>query len=459
MGFLGYPRLDARDPPESVLSQPLIWRIPVEVEPSRMCELLVDLGDVDVVGVDDVEGEPLRVHVRCRAPRPVCEGCGGVLWSYGERLVELVDLCSYGKPRRLVWHKRVWRCPSGDCEVGCVSEQNAEIAPPREKLTSRAGRWATFQVGRRGRPVTDLVKELECCWHTVNDAVQRWGQALLDADTDRIAKTDALGLDEHLMWRKGRFRNKTWATGIVDVRHGQLLDLVEGRNVEAPTQWLMQQRSEWREQICWVTLDLSATYRRVFDQVLPHAVQVADRFHVIRLANAVVDKTRRRVQNETLGHRGRKNDPLHRVRKLLLLASSRIDNNNYTKLTGLLDAGDPNGEVRDAWRAKEVLQGIYDINDPILAADWLNQLIDDLKDPDLPFELNQLGRTLSRWSPQIINWHIAHITNAASEAANNLIKRVKRVAFGFTNFANYRIRALLYAGKPNWALLNTLTVT
>ena len=38
-----------------------------------------------------------------------------------------------------------------------------------------------------------------------------------------------------------------------------------------------------------------------------------------------------------------------------------------------------------------------------------------------------------------------------------LIKRVKRVAFGFTNFANYRIRALLYAGEPNWALLDTLT--
>ena len=43
--------------------------------------------------------------------------------------------------------------------------------------------------------------------------------------------------------------------------------------------------------------------------------------------------------------------------------------------------------------------------------------------------------------------------------ANNLIKRVKRAAFGFTNFDNYRIRALLYAGKPNWALLETLTPT
>ena len=35
--------------------------------------------------------------------------------------------------------------------------------------------------------------------------------------------------------------------------------------------------------------------------------------------------------------------------------------------------------------------------------------------------------------------------------------RLCRAAFGFTNFANYRIRALLYAGKPNWTLLDTLT--
>ena len=42
-------------------------------------------------------------------------------------------------------------------------------------------------------------------------------------------------------------------------------------------------------------------------------------------------------------------------------------------------------------------------------------------------------------------------------AVNNLIKRVKRVAFGFRNFRNYRTRALLYAGKPNPNLLPTLT--
>jgi hypothetical protein len=41
---------------------------------------------------------------------------------------------------------------------------------------------------------------------------------------------------------------------------------------------------------------------------------------------------------------------------------------------------------------------------------------------------------------------------------NNLIKRVKRVAFGFTNFENYRIRVLLFAGKPNLRVFDSIVV-
>jgi len=44
----------------------------------------------------------------------------------------------------------------------------------------------------------------------------------------------------------------------------------------------------------------------------------------------------------------------------------------------------------------------------------------------------------------------------ADRSRDYLIKRIKRVAFGFTRFRNYRIRVLLYAGKPNWDLLATI---
>ncbi len=32
------------------------------------------------------------------------------------------------------------------------------------------------------------------------------------------------------------------------------------------------------------------------------------------------------------------------------------------------------------------------------------------------------------------------------------------MAFGFRSFRNYRVRALLYAGKPNWDPLSTITL-
>ena len=127
------------------------------------------------------------------------------------------------------------------------------------------------------------------------------------------------------------------------------------------------------------------------------------------------------------------------------------------KLLGLLDAGDPRGEVRTAWHAKEVVRSIYEHHDPDLAAAFVDRLGHDLQDGSCPIEVRSLGRTLLRWKEQIAAWHRAHVTNGPTEAANNLIKRIKRVAFGFTRFRNYRIRVLLYAGKPNWDLLATIT--
>ncbi len=113
------------------------------------------------------------------------------------------------------------------------------------------------------------------------------------------------------------------------------------------------------------------------------------------------------------------------------------------------------GSKTTPWATVAAKRTLYDIDCPQLAGTYLRELADNLTDPDCPPELSRLGRTLRRWHHQIINWHQARVTNGPTEAVNNLIKRVKRTAFGFRRFANYRIRALLYAGKPNWGLLNT----
>lgn len=109
-----------------------------------------------------------------------------------------------------------------------------------------------------------------------------------------------------------------------------------------------------------------------------------------------------------------------------------------------------------AWRGKETLRGLYD-QPADAAAGYLAELVESLLDGDMPAEVRQLGYTLRRWSARIVAWHRAQVSNGPTEAMNSLIKRVKRVAFGFRRFRNYRLRVLLYAGAPNWDRLATIT--
>ena len=420
-----------------------------------MLERLVGLPEVTVLGLfsDHVR---IELHIESIMERPGCRECGVLAQLKGWREVVLVDLQFGGKPTALHWHKRRWRCVEEQCPNGSWTEQDDRIAHSRMKLTRRAALRATEDVGRRGRTVTEVAEELGCDWHTVNDVVVAYGEALVD-HPGRFSTVVALGLDETAFLRCAPYYRTEFVTSIVDVKAGQLLDLVPGRGGPAPREWLMSQSAQWRDGVKFATLDLSGAYKAVLDACLPGATQVADPFHVIKLANERIDDTRRRIQNEVLGHRGRKGDPLYRARRLLTMAEQRLGEKGAEKMRGLLRAGDPYGQVALAWEAKEAVRELYGHQDQALALEWIDALAEDLTDQIRPPEVRSLGRTLKRWRCEITAWHACHFTNGPTEAMNNLIKRIKRVAFGFTNFRNYRVRSLLYAGKPDWSLLATLT--
>ena len=415
-----------------------------------MCALLVGLPTVRVVGVGEWPSW-LRITVTVDSQRPVCS-CGGTVHRHGVREVVLVDLPCLGRPTRLGWRKQRWRCAG--CGR-CWCDEDPEIATARCGLTTRAARWATVQVGRHGRAVSDVATDLGCGWHAVMDAVVAIGEQLVD-HPDRIGAVTALGLDETLFARVGWFRHQLWSTQIVDVRRGQLLDVVPGRDSVEPCRWLAGRDPAWLAGIDWATLDLSASYRSVYDTMLPDAVQVADPFHVVKLANQMLDETRRRVQNETLGHRGRRDDPLWRARRRLTIARERLSDEQHGRVLGLLRAGDPHREVWFAWNAKEVVRQIYEHSDHELAVEWVADIGRDFTDGEMPVEVQRLGRTITKWADQICAWHLSHVSNGPTEAVNNLAKRIKRVAFGIVNFRHHRVRCLLYAGKPDWTLLPTI---
>ena len=425
-------------------------------EPSEIVRALVGLKEVRVLHYAR-RGPEVELVIEQVVTDPRCPGCGGPARVKERPLVRYVDLPVYGTPMRLGWRKHRMRCPDRVCPRGSWVLGDHRIAAKSCLLTTRAAKWATVQVGT-GRTVSEVAAELGCDWHTVNDAVTTYGQALLAADRRRLNRTVAIGLDETSFVRLADART-SYATTVCDVQHHQIIDILPSRHFVDVAGFLDKQPAAWKQRIVFGALDMSATYAAVYTVILPKAAQVVDAFHVIALANRALDEVRRRVQNEQTGHRGRRDDPLYRARRVLLAGEERLSDKATQRLNSLLALGDPNAEVAIAYRVKERLREFYRTREAPAARAILDELIEHCRRRTMPPELQKLGRTLHTWFDKICNYHLAKMSNGPTEALNNLIKRIKRIGFGFRNFENYRIRALLYAGKPHWRVLDSIVVT
>ena len=428
----------------------------VATDPIEIVGALVGLKDVRVLAYvrrgPDVELmiEQVVEQVRC----PVC----GEQARVKERpVVHYVDLPVYGTPMALAWKKHRLRCVNPSCAKKSWVLEDHRIAAKQCLLTTRAAKWATRQVGG-GRTVSEVADELACDWHTVNDAVCTYGEALLAADRKRMNRTSAIGLDETSFVRLGTRAHTAYATTVADVEHHQIIDILPSRTFTDVAAWLDKQPTGWKEHIVYGALDMSSAYAAVYSVVLPKATQVVDPFHVISLANRALDAVRRRVHNEQTGHRGRRDDPLYRARRALLRGEETLDEKAAQRLASLLALGDPGAEVAIAYRIKERVRDFYRTFDLDEARRMLEELQNHCLKRAMPPEIQKLGRTIKNWFDKIVNYHLARVSNGPTEALNNLIKRIKRIGFGFRNFENYRIRALLYAGRPNWRVLGSIVV-
>ena len=85
--------------------------------------------------------------------------------------------------------------------------------------------------------------------------------------------------------------------------------------------WLAERGEQFRSGIQIATLDPFQGYKNAIDDQLQDTTNVLDAFHIVKLAGDALDEVRRRVQQDTTGHRGRTGDPLYQIR--LLLRASR----------------------------------------------------------------------------------------------------------------------------------------
>ena len=282
--------------------------------------------------------------------------------------------------------------------------------------------------GRVGRPRVRYRLVLR------DQAVIDYGDQLIAADR-RVERVVGLGVDEHTFQHANALRRTQMVTTFVDIDRGRLLDVVPGRSGAVVHEWVRAQPFWFPDQIKVATIDAFAGYAAAIRDTLPDAVLVVDHFHAIRLASEAVNDVRRRVQQATTGHRGRKGDPFYGIRRLLLMTWRNLNDKGWDRLRSGLAAGDVDGEIAAVWLARELLSEVYAAHD-----------------------LTRLAKTVDRWRGEILAYHsTGGASNGPTEAVNLITEKIRRISHGYRNFTNYRRRLLLGCGTQ-WATVPTYRI-
>jgi transposase len=423
------------------------------------CDLLVGLDGLHVLSVerDDDEGL-LRIVVESPQDPMGCHTCGVVAESHGRRNVHLVDAPCFDRPVQLIWRKRTWRCEEPSCPTKVFTEQVHHVAAPRALLTRRACWWAINQLRREHASIAGLARQLGTTWNTVWSAIRPLVQAMADDET-RFVGVTRLGVDEHVWHHVSELpiddggRGPKLLTGMVDLTpdadgkpRARLLDLVPGRSGKAYSDWLEQRGDAFRGGVEVATLDPFHGYKNAIDDQLQDAVAVLDAFHIVKLGTQAVDEVRRRVQQETRGHRGRKNDPLYGIRTILRCGQENLTDRQRARLDRAIAADERHDEVYVAWLCTQRVRAAYKAQSPVEGRRIAEKLLTVLPTCPIP-EIRRLGRTLKQWRAAFLAYFTTgRATNGGTEAINGLIELHRRVARGFRNREHYRLRMLLIGG-------------
>ena len=226
---------------------------------------------------------------------------------------------------------------------------------------------------------------------------------------------------------KGRVSAQVTSSILVDLQKKKVIELVDGKGTADLEHQLAY--IPGRENVRFVTLDLCDPFKNFVRNFFPNAEVVADKFHVLRLLSPHLLRHRR----EIVGSRADL-----KAKRLLLMSSHKLDYFSRLHLRQYLERYPVMAELYN-W--KERLHGFYRIRGYERAKTALTHILDAMARSELK-EIKTLRRTLLKWRNEILNYFRTRLTNAMVEGFNNKAKLVKRRAYGYRSFSNYRLRLL-----------------
>lgn len=375
--------------------------------------------------INQWQQDKFRYHYRCfkDSSFEVCPKCAVRAYSvHDRRWVKIKDQPLRGAGMRLWVLKRRFRCPS------CKKVFTEPLSGVRKgfKTTERYRkglRWACDNFKNLKR-----VRRAYSCssWLVQKVFYEQLEIKHREKMNDPWGKK--LGIDEHT-WKKrrGKKRQTEFASLIVDYDRGRIAEVVNGKTVQDLKTQL--DYIPGRERVENVTIDMCDPFKKFVSEFFPNAKLTADKFHVLRLTNPMINRARTEITGD------QRSNP---VRVLLLRNRHRL---KYFERSALDQWISYHPKLKEIYWFKEALYQFYRTKGYDKASRALINLTDRMALSSLP-EIKKLRKTLMKWRFEILNYFKTGLTNARTEGYNRLAKGEQYSSFGVRSFINYRLRLL-----------------
>lgn len=246
----------------------------------------------------------------------------------------------------------------------------------------------------------------------------------------RYAEVRRLGIDEH-SHRKGK---KDYLCILTDLDKGIIIDILPNRKKETLIAHFQKLGQSFCEQITDVSCDYWDAYISTSKVCFPNARIILDRFHVCKLLNEPLDQFRKELRKAD-------KENVH-YKKLKWILYKQYHTLSDNQLDDLDAAFAQCKDLQKYYQAREDFHHILDNSTSVESAiqgidNWTKSLA--IKGITL---FDGFIKTLTKTKEYVANYVVDYLSNAVTEGLNNLIRSVRRTAFGMTNFQHLRLRVL-----------------
>ena len=383
--------------------------------------LIAKLLDMEAYDFESLEQDERQIllNVRMKRRAQECPTCGALCNQVHDyRLQRVKDSPIQGKAVIWQYQKRRYRCP-------CCGKRFYEgnyLLPKRHRITNRLAALGIDQLRRK-----QSRKEIANMLCVSESSVGRWMNLLEFGKPDRLP--NVLSIDEF----RGNTEYGKFQCILTDPVHKRIIDVLPTRYHAQIYDYLRAFPN--KNQVQYFVMDMNREYLDIARKLLPNAKIVIDRFHVVRYCTWALENVRKRIQIKLLPEQRKY---FKRSRKLLLAHMHDLSAENKAAVERMLLLS---RDLREAYLLKEIFYDFMDASSSLQAKERLRSFRAHTFVADLP-EYSACLTMLKNWEPYILNAFDCPYSNGFTEGVNNKIKVLKRIAFGYRSFRNFRTRIL-----------------